>query len=69
MVEKIEDPASGARVYALFSKVECDRSRNLQVKRRETWEAVCVSRSNIFAEFVLDGIGKSGVQVVNGNEC
>jgi hypothetical protein len=29
VVEKIEDPASGARVYALFSKVECDRSRNL----------------------------------------
>jgi hypothetical protein len=69
VVEKIEDPASGARVHALFSKVECYRSRNLQVKRRESREAIDVSRSNVFAELVFDGVRKSGVQIVNGNEC
>ena len=69
MVEKIENTASGARVDALLPKVKCYRARNLQVKGRETREAMDVSRSNIFAEFVFDGVGKSGVQVVNGNEC
>src|SRR5271154_6452236 len=52
VIEKVEDPASGARVYALFSKVECDRSCNLQVKRGEARKTIDVSRSNIFAQFI-----------------
>ena len=68
MVEEVEDSHAYSRAQVLLSKGQRNRARDLEVERRKKWETIDVPRSNIFAEFVFNGVGKSGMQVVDRNK-
>ena len=69
VIEEIEDPHPYAGVQMLFAKGQCKGARYLEVERRKAGETSDVPWSNVFAELVFHGIGKSGMNLVNRDQC
>jgi hypothetical protein len=65
MVEEIEDAHADAGVNVSVAKRQRDRPRELNVKRRKARETVDIPWSHIFAKLVLEGVRKTGVQVID----
>src|SRR5216684_4549654 len=52
-----------------FAEGQSKGARYLEVERRKAGETSDVPRSNVFAELVFHGIGKSGMNLVNRDQC
>src|SRR5215475_15979238 len=53
VIESVENSNAGPRLKMFVMEVNCERTGQLDIERREPWKPFDVSRSDVFAEFVL----------------
>ena len=65
MVEQVEDGAAGTQCQSLIPEVHRERPGYLQVRRRKLGKPPNVACSDVVPVFVLDGIWKTRMQVID----
>jgi hypothetical protein len=68
MVKQIENSAADASGHALAEKWQGDAAGNLDIERGERRETLYVPRADVGSKLVFHGVGKTTMQVVNGND-
>src|SRR5882757_6302376 len=68
VVEKVEDPHAYSRVQAPVAQRQRNRACDLDVKRRKAWETSDVTRTDVCTELILDGVWKSRVHFIYGDD-